>query len=235
MIDDKELRDLDPFALFDGEAHRLDVYLAQLSGDDWLQPTRCEDWRRRELLAHLAASEEYNHATIDATVPAMIAKATAAGVNGLNEFNQWGVDLRTDRSVEELLAEWRAENATTRRRFRELGWDGSLATFVGPYPVGLQALHLAQELAIHADDMGMPVDDAERQLRATWQPRFARVTVREYERAVTIEPAAGGNSVSSDGVEAVLTDEELVDACSARLPADHPLPQQLRDLLRVFA
>jgi uncharacterized protein (TIGR03083 family) len=230
MIDDSELRDLDPFELFDAEAARLDGFFAGLSGDDWLQPTGCAGWRRRELLAHLAAGEEYNQATLDATVPALIERATAAGAQGLDAFNQWGVTERNDRSVGELLDEWRSSNGDTRRRMRERGWDGTLATFVGPYPAGLQALHLAMELAIHAADAGFP-----EQPRGAWQARFARFTVREYERAVSIQPDGAGNRVSAGGVEAVLDDDELVDACSARLPADHALPQPLRDLVRVFA
>src|SRR5579864_1188400 len=128
MIDDSELRDLDPFDLLDAEARRVDGFFAGLDGDDWLRPTRCEGWRRREMLAHLAASEEYNHATIDGTVPALIERATAAGAEGLDAFNAWGVQRLADRTVEEVLAEWRTANATTRRALRELSWDGTLST-----------------------------------------------------------------------------------------------------------
>lgn len=237
MIDDSELRDLDPFALMDAEAARLDAFLGGLGGAEWLEPTRCAGWRRRELLAHLAASEEYNHATLDGTVPALIERATQAGASGLDAFNQWGVDLRRDRTPEELLAEWREVNGTTRRRMRERGWDGTLKTFVGDYPAGLQSLHLAIELCVHADDMDVPLPDDERRRRAQWQPRFARFTVREYERAVEIQPdPQGNNRLSADGVEAMVVDDAtLVAAASARLPQDHPMPQQLRDLLKVFA
>lgn len=236
MIDDTELRDLDPFELFDGEARRLDGFLGQLQGDDWLEPTRCAGWRRRELLAHLAASEDYNLATLDGTVPQLIERARRDGAQqSIDGFNAWGVQLREDRTIEELLAEWRDKNGAIRRGVRERGWDGSLATFVGAYPAGLQALHLAMELAVHADDMAMPVDGAERARRGAWQARFARFTVREYERAVTIEPEQGGNRVSADGEECIVDDEGLVDASTARLPADHPMPRKLRDLLRVFA
>jgi uncharacterized protein (TIGR03083 family) len=235
MIDDSELRDIDPFDLLDAETRRLDGFFSQLSGEDWLRPTRCEGWRRREVLAHLAAGEEYNHATLDGTVPELVQRAAKDGANGLDAFNQWGVDRRRDRSVEELLDEWRSAGARTRRELRERGWDGSLATFVGAYPAGRQAFHLAMELAIHADDMGVPVADGERQLRGAWQARFARFTVREYDRAVSIEPDGDGNRVSVGDVAFTVDDERLVDACSARLPADHPMPGELRELLRVFA
>lgn len=236
MIDDGELRDLDPFGLMDAEAARLDAFFSGLRGDEWLEPTRCAGWRRRELLAHLAASEEYNHATLDGTVPELAERAAQAGANGLDAFNQWGVDRRRDRTPEELLAEWREVNGVTRRRMRERGWDGTLGTFVGDYPAGLQSLHLALELCVHADDMGMPVTQDERERRAAWQPRFARFTVREYDRAVSIEPdGRGGNRVSAGDAEMTVDDDTLFAACTARLPQDHPMPQQLRDLLRVFA
>lgn len=236
MIDDAELRDLDPFALMDAEAARLDAFFSGLRGEQWLEPTRCAGWRRRELLAHLAASEDYNHATLDATVPALMERASQAGVSGLDAFNQWGVDQRAERTPEELLAEWREVNGTTRRRMRERGWDGRLATFVGDYPAGLQSLHLALELCVHADDMDVPLSGEEREHRRRWQPRFARFTVREYDRAVSIEPdQQGGNRVSAGDTEMAVDDDTLVAACAARLPQDHPMPQSLRDLLKVFA
>jgi hypothetical protein len=43
------------------------------------------------------------------------------------------------------------------------------------------------------------------------------------------------NRITGAGLEITLDDEGLVDACSARLPAEAPVPQPLRDLLRVFA
>lgn len=236
MIDDSELRDLDPFAILDAEAGRIEGFLATLSGDDWLEPTRCAGWRRRELLAHLAASEHYNRATIDRTVADLMAQAQAAGARDLDGINRWGVEQRRDRTPEEVLDEWRTMCSENRRRLRELGWDGVLQTAgAGPYPAGLQALHLAQEFAVHAADMGIPVDDEDRRRRA-WQPRFARFTLREYGKDVEVESdGAGMNRVRRAGTEVALDDEGLVDACSARLPADAPVPQELRDLLRIFA
>ena len=43
---------------------------------------------------------------------------------------------------------------------------------VGAYPVGRQAYYLASELAIHADDAGVPVGDKERPGRTAWRARF---------------------------------------------------------------
>jgi uncharacterized protein (TIGR03083 family) len=237
MIDDSELRDLDPFDLLDAEGRRLDGFFATLDGDDWLRPTRCEGWRRREVLAHLAASEEYNGATMNGGLAELQARSAAAGASDLESFNDWGVRTRAQCSPEELLAEWREASTSNRHAMRELGWDGTLQTAgAGPYPAGRQALHLAQEFAIHADDMGVPVADGERRLRGEWQARFARFTLREYERDVAVDSdGAGMNRITAGGAEISLDDEGLVDACSGRLPDDAPVPEQVRGLLRVFA
>ena len=236
-IDDAELRDQDPFDLLDREFERLDGYLATLEGDDWLEPTRCEGWRRRELLAHLASSEGYNRATIDGTVGEFMAQGAAAGATDLASFNNVGVHQLDHTAPQELLQLWRERSGRNRRDLRAMGWDGVLQTAgAGPYPAGRQALHLAQEFAIHADDMGMPLSDAEREFRRTWQPRFARFTLREYGKAVEVESdGRGGNRLRGDGAETTLDDDTLVAVCSARLPQGAGIPDGLRALLRVFA
>ena len=236
-IDDAELRDQDPFDLLDREFERLDGYLATLEGDDWLEPTRCEGWRRRELLAHLASSEGYNRATIDGTVGEFMAQGAAVGATDLDSFNAWGVRELDDSEPEELLEMWRERSGRNRRDLRAMGWDGVLQTAgAGPYAAGRQALHLAQEFAIHADDMGMPVSAAEREFRRTWQPRFARFTLREYGKEVEVESdGRGGNTVKGAATQVTLDDDTLVAVCSARLPDDANVPAQLRGLLRVFA
>lgn len=58
MIDDSDLVGLDPYELMDVEAQRLDRYLGTLDDEEWNRPTRCEGWSVRDVLAHLAASEE---------------------------------------------------------------------------------------------------------------------------------------------------------------------------------
>ena len=48
------LGDIDPFDVFDAEVERLDRYFARLTEADWERPSRCEGWRVRDVLAHLA-------------------------------------------------------------------------------------------------------------------------------------------------------------------------------------
>ncbi|HYA00082.1 MAG TPA: maleylpyruvate isomerase N-terminal domain-containing protein [Candidatus Binatia bacterium] len=237
VTDGDELADLDPFDLMDAEAARIDAHLSRLDPGGWLEPSRCRGWRVREVVAHLAASEEYNHATLDGSVAELMARFQAREVTSLDAINDLGVRERADRTPVALLDEWRPAAAETRRRLRERGREGMLDTSVGPYPAGRQGFHLASELAIHADDIGVPVAAEERRQRPAWRARVARSIVREYDRPVRIEASAGMNRVvGTDGaVEAEIDDETLVEACAARLPEDHPLDRRLREDLRVLA
>ncbi|MDP9336306.1 MAG: maleylpyruvate isomerase N-terminal domain-containing protein, partial [Actinomycetota bacterium] len=65
MTDDQDLAGLDPYELMATEASRLDQFFASAGAGDWSKPTRCEGWSVRDLLAHLAASEDYNLACLD--------------------------------------------------------------------------------------------------------------------------------------------------------------------------
>ena len=100
-----EMAGLDPFDLLDDETLRVDRFYSALVGDQWLAPTRCSDWNRLQLLAHLAAIEDYTRAGLAERVTDLM---TAAPSTGMDELNRWGVDQRADRSPARLLEEWRA-------------------------------------------------------------------------------------------------------------------------------
>src|SRR4051812_7127001 len=112
------LGDTDPVALMDAEAARLDAFFASMPDDGWVAPTRCSAWNTKDLLAHLAASEEYNHACIDEEVPQLLERYGARGVTDMDSFNALGVADRSDRSPAAILDEWRAANARTRSWLR---------------------------------------------------------------------------------------------------------------------
>jgi uncharacterized protein (TIGR03083 family) len=233
------LEGLDPFDLMDVESERLDAYFSWLDAQgtpaDWRAPTRCEDWTVRDLLGHLAALEEYNRAGLDNRVAELFDRAGAEGARGLDGVNAWGVRARAHIGTEELLARWRADNADYRRRMRERGRDGTLDTTVGQYPVFLQAFYLAVEYATHADDVRAPVDGSEAAGRARWRALFTRFALGEQERPVTLARGDGVWEVSAGVDVAELSDVELAEAGVARLPADHPLPARLRELLACCA
>jgi len=230
MAVDPELADLDPFALFDAEAARIDAFLATLDDEAWRQPTRCAGWDVHDLTAHLAATEEYHHACLDDALDAFLARGVAAGATDVHSFNDLGVRERADRSGPEIAEEWRHASAQTRRRFRERA-DGTLTTMVGPYPVRAQAIHLASELAVHADDMGVPISGEDGPSRLAWRTRFARAQLREDKPAVGVDAVDDGTVVRVEGSSALLSDADLVDALNGRLPEDHPLDPAIRAAL----
>ncbi|MQA84061.1 MAG: maleylpyruvate isomerase family mycothiol-dependent enzyme [Streptosporangiales bacterium] len=236
-MDASELRDLDPFDIFDAEAERLDRFFASLDGAEWDRPSRCAGWSVRDVLAHLAGEEAYNHACLDDDVQGLFNRLAAEGLTGggLADFNEWCVRQRRDLPVGRVLEEWRAANAETRRRMRERGRGAELQTFVGQYPVGLQTFHYASEFATHADDVGVPVQRDEEPGRTRWRARFGRFALDEAGSSARVEPAGDGYRVRLDGTEAELPERDFVEATVDRLPADHPLGPTLREALRCLA
>jgi Mycothiol maleylpyruvate isomerase N-terminal domain len=118
MTDDREVAGLDPFALLDDEAGRLDAFLSGLGESGWKQGSRCAGWTVRDVLGHLAASEDYHRACLDGTVGAFMAGFAARGGTDLDSINAFGVADYAALSPAEVLARWRAASAGNRRRFR---------------------------------------------------------------------------------------------------------------------
>jgi uncharacterized protein (TIGR03083 family) len=226
------LAGLNPFDLLDAESSRVERFFAACTDADWRRPTRCAEWNVRDMLGHLTFVEDYNQAGLDGTVKRLIA---ASGASDLDAINAWGVAQRANMSTAYVLAEWRRLNAAYRREMRARGTDGTIDTMVGTYPSWQQAFYLANEYATHADDMGVPLEAAEAAQRLAWRVRFTRYAVQEYARPVTIVRAGATNVVTGATDSAELTDAELVDAGVARLPADHPLPDSLRQALGCMA
>src|SRR5262245_63222282 len=99
------LAGLDPFDLLDVESARIDRLYSDLALEDWSAPTRCTDWNRKELLAHLASVEDSTRAGLADSVDAL---RGAADGESQDEYNAWGVALRVGLTAPGLLAEWRA-------------------------------------------------------------------------------------------------------------------------------
>ena len=211
-----EMAGYDPFELLDAESDRVDRFYRSLRGDAWLAPTRCADWNRFQLLSHLASIEDYTRAGLTETVAELMSGAPSSG---MDEFNEWGVDQRSDLPPEDLLVEWRRLSTENRRALREKGVDATLDTAVGPYPLGRQAFYLASELAIHGDDAGAETPEEEQAARQEWRVRFARAAIAEVGRGVSVEVRDGGQVVRLGSDEAFLDDATLVEAASGRLAA----------------
>jgi uncharacterized protein (TIGR03083 family) len=232
MPDDAVLEGLDPYDLMDAEAARLDAYFSGLGAADWGQASACRGWTDKDLLAHMAASEGYNHACLDDALPSFLEELGKNGITDMDSFNALGVTQRADRSTDELVAEWRATCERTRQDLRKRD-GGDIPTMVGPYPARWQAFHLASELATHADDVGVPVSADEAEARTDWRRRFAVFVLSEMKPDVEVGAAEGGTAVRAEGQEAVVSDDDLIAATNGRLPADHPLPASLRQALNV--
>jgi uncharacterized protein (TIGR03083 family) len=212
--------DGDPFEHLAAEAGRLDRFYAALPAPQWSAPTRCAGWDRKDLLAHLVGIEEYTRACLDDQVAAYGSQAGDAGFEGLNDML---VERRRGASGEDLLAEWRAAFADNLRRLRARGAAGTIATSVGSYPLGRQAWYLACELAIHADDAGVPVSESERAARLDWRARFGLDALHE------VHPSLAAAEYQA------LSQEDFVEATSGRLPDSPGISPPVLRALRVLA
>ena len=230
MTDESELEGLNPFDLLDAESERVARHFGTTG--EWDRLSRCEGWTVRDMLSHLAGVEDYNRACLDGRAQTLMAELAEQGATDVASFNDWFVRRFGERPREDVLAEWEGANAAYRREMRGRGREGSVDTSIGPYPAWLQAFHLAMEYATHADDVGAPVDEGEREARTRWRARFARFAIAELGRPVRMERAGGLNRVVAGDETAELTDEELVEASQARLPSDHPLSAGLREALK---
>lgn len=235
MADPGLVAQFDPVALQDREVGRLEAFFRACRDDDWRRPTRCEGWTVRDLLAHLAAAETYHLAGIDGSVEDLMDAAAAAGVRGLDDFNRWQIEHRAGRAAGEVLDEWSGLNRAMRDGFRRLGDTGMVATTGGPYPARWQAFHVANHLALHADDLGAPVAPDEATWRRRWRVDVCLFGVSEAGWPVTVERRAGANRLTLGGAVWELGDQELVDAVTGRLPPGHPLPPEARRAAAVMA
>ena len=139
MTDDRDLQDLDPYDLMDAEAARLDAYFSGLDPADWAKPSRCEGWSVRDLLAHLASSEDYNHASLEGTVGEFLASWGEKGATDLTTANEIGIRSLDDCSTDQLIADWRVANAETRP---DLHWSGDSLVVATAYADEGHYLHV---------------------------------------------------------------------------------------------
>jgi uncharacterized protein (TIGR03083 family) len=218
MVDDNDLAGLDPYDLMATEAERIDRHFATLADSEWEQPSRCDGWTVRDVLAHLAASESYNRACLDGTVQAFMTQLGEKGATDLATANDLGIREYDGQSSDEVRATWRAASAANREDFRARD-GGEVDSSVGAYPARWQAFHLAFELATHADDVGVPTTAAEERDRVDWQARFGRFALKEAKPGVVTEAHDGRTRVTGGGVDADLADADFVTALAARVPA----------------
>jgi len=233
MTDDRELAGLDPFALLDNEAGRLDVFLSGLGESGWKRASRCAGWTVRDMLGHLAAGEDYHRACLDGTVAAFLAGFAKRGGTDLDSVNALGVADYAALSPADVLARWRAASADNRRRFRERA-DGVVDTSIGDYPCRWQAFHVAAELATHADDIGVPVAPGEHRQRTAWRARYSRFALAEAKPQLEVWHVGARTAVTSGSTTVELNDDELIEAVMGRLDQTSGFSATLRALLSMM-
>jgi uncharacterized protein (TIGR03083 family) len=232
VTDDRDLEGLDPFDVFDQEAARLGAWFLGLDDDApvWARPSRCAGWSVRDVLAHLSATERYHHASLAGTVAAHFGDE----LTDVASWNEAGIRALDDRSPSQIAAEWQQANEQTRRGFRERG-DGMVDTSVGAYPCRWQAFHLAGELAVHGDDMGVPSPAAEQAARRRWRAPFSRFALLEAKPGLAVGVDADGRTrVRGDGLEVVVDDDDLIEAVAGRLDDSSRLDGPARALLNTM-
>ena len=216
MVDDTELVGLDPYDLMALEASRLDLHFSGLSDDEWRAPSRCAGWTVRDMLSHLTASEDYNRACLDGTVQQFLADMGAKGATDLNTANDIGVREFGGRPTAEVLAQWRTACGKNIAGFRAR--DGqTVDSSVGAYPARWQAFHLAFELATHADDVGVPLTEADATQRLGWESRFGRFALVEMKPELNAHATDANTHVHGEDIDVELPDELFVQAVAARL------------------
>ncbi len=219
MVDDQDLAGLDPYDLMATEAARLDAYLAHASADDWNKPTRCEGWNARGLLAHLAASEDYNQACLDGTVQEFLADIGAKGAVDLASANEIGIREFDDQTPEQILDTWRAPECAEPRRL----------------PGPRRRRRRQQRRRVSRTLAGVPPrvrarDPRRRRRGSGHRGRGARshrvagalrpLRAQGVEARVDLESSGDRTHVKGEGVDIELPDEQFVQAVAARLPAD---------------
>lgn len=225
-----ELSELDPFVLMADESRRIDAFASTLDDTQWRSPTGCDGWDRHDLIAHLAGSEQYNHACIDDAIGQLMGELSAAGVSDVSSFNQWTVAARREAPHDRVLEEWRTAAARTQIEL-EARDGGEVPTMVGPYPARWQAFHLAAELATHADDLGVPVAEAEGAARLAWRARATRFFLAESRPELHVTSTGGGTLVRVGDLEVTLDDQTLVAAANGRLVDSERVAPSVREAL----
>ena len=155
------------------------------------------------------------------------------GGTDLDSVNALGVAEYVGLPSAEVLARWRAASADNRRRFRERG-DGVVDTSIGDYPCRWQAVHVAAELATHADDIGVAVTHDEYGQRTAWRVRYSRFALAEAKPQLEIRQAAAATAVTDGPATVELGDDELIQAVMGRLDETSGFSATLRALLSMM-
>ena len=192
------------------------AHLRALKGTGWSARSHCRGWSVKDIVAHLSTDEVYNQACLDGAL-----KQLPFG-GGLNGWNGRGVRIRRNMSPLETRQEWEARQERVRRAWGAIGVNGRIPTSVGPYPLRLQVWHLAQEYAIHADDIEVPMPSRDRKAQLGWRAAFGLFAAEEYGEPVDAQ-------LERDRVRLHRADRDIELDLEAFIAYLTNRPQQLKD------
>lgn len=220
MADTSELEGLDPYQLQDVESARIAAWVQTLDEEALALPSACEGWSRRDVLAHLLATEEYHRACLDGTVAELMQRLMSTGATSLDQINALGVAAHEDEPTDEVLVSWEEQNARSRAGFRAA--DGKdIDSSIGAYPGRAQAFHVAWELAVHADDMDAPVRDDESDARAEWMAAVSRFALTEVKGDISVDRRGEDYIVRRGETEAIFDRAAFIAGVSGRVEPGH--------------
>ena len=107
-------------------------------------------------------------------------------------------------------------------------------TSIGDYPCRWQACHAAAELATHADNIGVPVQDGEHGQRTAWRAYYSRFALAEAKPQLDIRHAGARTAVTDRPATVELDDDELIEAMMGRLDQTSGFSAALRVLLSMM-
>ncbi|WP_089940631.1 maleylpyruvate isomerase family mycothiol-dependent enzyme [Candidatus Entotheonella palauensis] len=153
----------DRIELLQAESERLKQYLTTLPPDAWHQPSACDRWQVRDVVAHLAGTAEFYMAVIsgglqgDASPPEALRAAGTASASSFHDMNaQMAISYR-ERLGTEVLATFTATNDKLNQLLTGLGpndWNTPCYHPIGgTIPVRTFVELRLRELAIHGWDI----------------------------------------------------------------------------------
>ncbi len=146
--------DTDVTALSD-QHRELAVLLDRLSADDWNAPTRCDGWGVRDVVVHLAQSDEMAVGSVTDTFDAVMAQLTdgLGSANSVDEAVASMVARDRDLTSDDVHARW----TTASSRLVDALADSDLSTRVmwvaGQVSIRTLVTTRIAETWIHADDV----------------------------------------------------------------------------------
>lgn len=226
------------------EDERFERQMRSLTPEQWATPTECDLWDVRAMAAHLVGSAASQISPIEMFRQVRKGKPILAEIgsdqwyDGMNEVQ---VRERSERTTDELIAEWEDLSARALKARRRMPKPLSGLRLLNlPAPVGRQPLRYLFDMGFTRDVWAHRIDIAhatgiELELTAEHDGRILEDVVAEWASyfdepfTLEVEGPAGGTFTRGEGGEAVRIGlVDLVRTLAERIEGDgvlrHTLP-----------